>query len=217
MKISSKSGLAVFLSQLKGFEIGKVRTELEQYQTDPEIAAEILWFAKMNNDISGKVMVDLGCGPGIFGIGALLLGAKKAVFVDIDEDVINIVKDNLKFAERKSRMKLDRKAEFIVEDVRKFDAKELVDVVMQNPPFGIKIRHADRLFLEKAVETAPVIYSLHKVESKDFIVRFCRKKGFKISHFWRFDFPLKITLPWHRKRIYRFDVGCWRLEKLIKK
>ena len=79
MQIRSKSSLAVLLSKLKGFETEKVSEKLEQYQTDPEIAAEILWFAGFNNDISRKVIVDLGCGTGILGIGALVMGAKKVI------------------------------------------------------------------------------------------------------------------------------------------
>jgi len=212
MEISSKSKLAVLLSKLKSFETGKVRTRLEQYPTDPEIAAEILWFAGMNKDLSGKVIADLGCGTGILGIGALLLGAKKVIFVDIDEKVIEIAKENLKFARQELGTKLGE-AEFIVEDINKFQTK--ADIVLQNPPFGVKLKHADKAFLEKAVQIAPVIYSFHKTESRKFIEEFTKDKGFKIDHFWSFDFPLKMAMEFHTKKIHRIKVGCWRLEKLI--
>ncbi|MBW2977651.1 METTL5 family protein [Candidatus Woesearchaeota archaeon] len=212
MEISSKSKLAVLLSRLKGFEIGKVRTKLEQYQTDSEIAAEVIWFASYNGDISGKVIVDLGCGTGILGIGALAMGAEKVYFVDIDEKAIEIAKENLKFVEKEMEIELG-KSEFIVEDVKNF--KKKADVVLQNPPFGVKVKHADRVFLEQAIEVAPVIYSFHKLESDKFIDDFIKKKGFKMSHFWSFDFPLKMTMEYHRKKIHRIKVGCWRLEKLI--
>lgn len=212
MEISSKSKLAILLSRLKGFEIGKVRTKLEQYQTDSEIAAEVIWFAGYNGDISGKVIVDLGCGTGILGIGALVMGAEKVYFVDVDEKAIEIAKENLKFVEEELGIKLG-KSEFIVEDVGNF--KKKADVVLQNPPFGVKVKHADRVFLEQAIEVAPVIYSFHKLESGRFIDDFIKKKGFKMSHFWSFDFPLKMTMEYHRKKIHRIKVGCWRLEKLI--
>jgi len=216
MQIRSKSNLAVILSSLKGFEIGKVREKLEQYQTDPEIAAEVLWFAGINKDISGKVIVDLGCGTGILGIGALMLGAKKVIFVDIDEKVIETAKQNLAFVENETGIKLSKKSNFVVEDVKKFAMKD-VDLVLQNPPFGVKIKHADRVFLEKAMELSPVIYSFHKIESRDFIDRISRDKGYKIMHFWSFDFPLKMMLTHHKRKIHRIKVGCWRLEKLINK
>jgi putative methylase len=217
MAINSKSKLAVLLSRLKGFEIGKVRERLEQYQTDPEIAAEILWFAGFNKDISGKVIVDLGCGTGILGIGALVLGAKKVIFVDIDEKAIEIAKENLAFVEEEVGIKLSGKAVFIVENVEKFKPKEKVDLVLQNPPFGVKVKHADRIFLDKAMNLSPVIYSFHKIESKDFIDAISRDKMYKMTHFWSFDFPLKMTMEHHRRKIHRIKVGCWRLEKLINK
>ncbi len=216
MAINSKSKLAVLLSKLKGFEIGKVRERLEQYQTDPEIAAEILWYAKFNKDISGKVIVDLGCGTGVLGIGALVMGAKKVIFVDIDGNAIKIAKENLAFVEKELDIKLSRKAIFVVENVEKFKVKN-VDLVLQNPPFCVKVKHADRVFLEKAVEISSVIYSFHKIESRDFIDGFSKEVGYKITHFWSFDFPLKMTMEHHRKRIHRIKVGCWRLEKLINK
>ncbi|MBW2966027.1 METTL5 family protein [Candidatus Woesearchaeota archaeon] len=214
--INSKSKLAVLLSKLKGFEIGKVRERLEQYQTDAEIAAEVVWYASFNKDISGKVIVDLGCGTGMLGIAALVMGAKKVIFVDIDEKAIEIAKENLAFVEQELDVNLSRKADFIVENVEKFSIKD-VDVVLQNPPFGVKVKHADRIFLEKAMEFSTVIYSFHKIESKGFIDEFCKDKGYKMSHFWSFDFPLKMTLEHHKRKIYRIKVGCWRLEKLINK
>lgn len=42
----------------------------------------------------GDSILDLGCGSGILSIGALLLGAKKATAVDIDENSVRIAKEN---------------------------------------------------------------------------------------------------------------------------
>ena len=67
--------LAMQLSKLVSVESKKV--QLEQYPTDSEIAAEILWAAFMQGDIEDKSIADFGCGNGILGIGALLLGAKR--------------------------------------------------------------------------------------------------------------------------------------------
>ena len=75
IQINSKSSLAIILSKLKLFS--KPQLNLEQYPTDSEIAAEVLWNAHMNDDLDNKVVADLGCGTGILGIGALLLHSKK--------------------------------------------------------------------------------------------------------------------------------------------
>ena len=212
MEISTKKQLAIILSQLKGFEKPKIR--LEQYSTEADIAAEIIWFAFYRREIKGKVIADLGCGTGTLGLSTLLMGAKKVYFVDIDEKAIDIAKENLKFLEEKLGVKLSKKAVFVVNDVKDFDEK--VEVVMQNPPFGIKgERHKDREFLEKAFDIAEVVYSFHKAESKQFIAKFSGDKGWKVTDYWKFNWPLKQTMKYHEKRIQYIPVGCWRLVKLL--
>ena len=91
--MNSKKQLEVRLSKLK--QLSSPKASLEQYQTSSDIAAEVLWTAYMNNDIKNKVIADLGCGNGMFGIGALLVGAKKVFFIDSDSDAILTTKANL--------------------------------------------------------------------------------------------------------------------------
>ena len=55
----------------------KPRVELEQYPTPPDIAAHMLLAAAEEGDIEGKLIADLGCGGGVLGIGAALLGAER--------------------------------------------------------------------------------------------------------------------------------------------
>src|SRR5210317_1055230 len=121
MEVRSKSQLAMIISRLKGFE--KAKTGLEQYPTDSEIAAEIVWFAFYRREIEGKVIADLGCGTGILGLSTLLMGAKKVYFVDIDEDALAIAKENVAFLENKFDIKLVDKCVFLVKDVTDFDKK----------------------------------------------------------------------------------------------
>jgi putative methylase len=206
-EITSKAGLAVILSQLEGFKRPKVR--VEQHNTDSEIAAAMLWDAYYKGDIAKKVIVDLGCGTGILGIGALLLGAERVFFVDSESSAIKVAKSNLQ--KLKSEGYGMGRAVFVCKDVKELNEK--ADVVIQNPPFGTKVRHADRLFLKKAMETAPVVYSFHKIESKRFIESFSRDNFYKVTHYSEFDFPLKATFEYHKKRIHRIMVGCWRLER----
>src|SRR3989338_405469 len=151
-EIRSKSGLAIVLSKLKGFE--KPKVSVEQYSMDSEIGASVLWNALYNGDIKQKEIVDLGCGTGVLGIGALLLGAKKVYFVDIDEKVIDTAEENLRKV--KSECLVAGEAVFLCMDIKNFHMSEMhgisehvknnkkavfngkADVVIQNPPFGTK-------------------------------------------------------------------------------
>ena len=207
----TKSGLAIKLSQLKVFLAPNPK--LEQYPTDSEVAATVLWDAFMQNDIENKSIVDLGCGTGILGIGALLLGAKKVYFVDIDEAALSVLEENL------SGLDIDKiRYEIIHIDINEFTMSNpgnaKADVVIQNPPFGTKKEHADKLFLEKAFKIAPVIYSLHKTTSKRFIDAIAKDNSFEAKVINEFAFPIKSTMKFHKKRIERIEVVCWRMEKI---
>ncbi len=203
--IHSKSRLAIELSKLSVFD--QPDAESEQYPTDSEIAAEALWNAYYLGDIEGRSIADLGCGTGILGIGVLLLDAKRVFFVDKDENAIRQAREN--YTRYKETV---NEAVFLQQDVKEFQQK--VDVVIQNPPFGTRQKHADREFLMQAFTLAPVVYTFHKTTSKDFMSRIAEDNNFKVTHYWEFDFPLKATQLFHKKRIQRIKVGCWRLERV---
>ena len=208
IKTMSKSRLAIALSGLEGFKEPKVREE--QYLMDSEVGASVIWNAYLLGDIAGKSIADLGCGTGILGIGALLLGAKQVYFIDLDGKALEIAKNNI--LKVKSEGYSLGKAKFIYQDIGRLKLR--VDVVLQNPPFGTKQRHNDVFFLEKALETAEVVYSFHKSESKAFLERFSAKKNAKITHIWNFKFPLKATFSFHRRQIHRIKVSCFRFERI---
>ena len=205
-QIRSKSGLAVILSRLEGFQQPKVRQE--QYLMDSEIGASVLWNAYLLGDIEGKVIADLACGTGVLGIGALLLGAKCVLLIDLDKKTLKIAKNNL--LKVKSEGYDLGKIELICQDISKVDVR--ADIVLQNPPFGTKVRHNDIIFLEKALETAPVVYSFHKSETKAFLERFSAGRKAKITHVWNFRFPLKASFSFHRRQIHRINVSCFRFQ-----
>lgn len=216
--IRSKKDLEVVLSKLKVFEEAKVKSE--QYPTEPSIAAEVLWSAYFKDQIEGKILVDLGCGTGILGLGALLLGAKKVFLIDNDEEALETAKSNLGYL--KSEEFSLGKAIFISKDIKDLKLEDIgldgekADIVIENPPFGVKNKHADRMFLEKAFEISYIIYTFHKIESMKFIESFSKDNGFEIIQYFGFKFPLKQTMRFHSKRIKYIDVGCWNLEKAEK-
>lgn len=203
----NKKELAIILSKLKTFE--KPNPKLEQYQTDSEVAAHLTWIAYLNYDIEDKVIADLGCGNGIFGIAALILGAKQVYFLDQDESAIKIAKDNLESIESELNTKF--KAIFLHESIKDIDIK--VDTVLENPPFGVQKEHADKPFLEKAMKIANCIYTIHKIESQQFIYRLASLNDFRIERVIEFNFQIKKQLDFHKRKLYTVKTACWQLKR----
>jgi len=203
-----KSVLAIILSNLETFR--QPKAELEQYSFDGQSASELLWNASQLGDLEGKTVGDFGCGTGILGIGALLLGAKLVYFIDKSEGAVMSAKRNLGKVEKEQGIKLKDKAHFLVGDISLFNKK--VDTGIQNPPFGTQKEHADRAFLKKALESAEVVYSVHKTSTLDFIKRFAKSMECNVSHVFRLEMQLKNTMKWHRSDIRRVDVSAVRIE-----
>ncbi len=201
----SKSQLAILLSKLAVFE--KPQLMKEQYATDSEAAAEAVWFAYMNGDIEERVVADLGCGTGLLGIAALLLGAEKVYFVDSDKDAIVTCGKNIAAADKEAAARTMVMAADIA------DFHHGVDTAVQNPPFGTKTKHADRQFLLQAFKVAEVIYSFHKIETADFVRKIAEGSGFAVTNIIPLQLQLKRTYPFHRSRMRRVDVGLFRIVK----
>ncbi len=128
---------------------------LEQYMTPTDVAATILHIAAYtNSDIAGKTVLDLGCGTGRLALGAAFLGAKQVVGVDVDRASVKIA------LESSVDLGLKKRTQWIVADIGAVHGE--FDTVLQNPPFGVQRRNADRRFLEKALEMGGAVYSLHK-------------------------------------------------------
>ncbi|MBS3167780.1 methyltransferase [Candidatus Woesearchaeota archaeon] len=199
----NKKQLAIKLSKLKGLEV--LNPNLEQYQTNSEFASELLWLVYQNEDIEDKYIADFGCGNGLLGIGALLLGAKFVYFLDLDENALEICKNNVNSLGFHN-------CKFIHSDVYKFDNN--VDIVVMNPPFGVQKRKADKTFLEVAMKHSKVIYSIHKIESKNFIQQLSSESGFQIENVIERDFIIKRSFDFHNKDRYNVKVGIWILRKV---
>jgi len=191
-----KKDLELLLQKIR--QPAAIKVELEQYSTPAPIAADILWLAFHNGDIYEKKIADFGCGTGIFAIGAALLGAKKVVAIDVDKEVVRIAKEE---AER-----IGVEVEFYVMDVEEF--AERVDTVIMNPPFGAQYanRMADRIFVQKAMDVSKTIYSLHLKKGVEFIKNLFSSQKWRIVEEREYKFPIKASLPFHRKRIEWQDV-----------
>jgi len=207
-----KKQLEIILSQLK--ENPSPKVELEQYTIPGELAAQIINIGHISGDIKNKSILDLGCGVGRLTIGSVLIGAKKVIGVDSDKNVLKIARDNLKIAERITRMKICRKVKFVCQDVSDF--KDKVDTVIQNPPFGIQKLHADRIFLKKALECGKKIYSLHRhyEKSREFLTKFIKKNGGKVEKIITFKFRIPYMFKFHKKPYVRYEVDLFIISKV---
>ena len=102
-------------------------------------------------------------------------------------------------------------AEFIVGNIGIFDYE--VNTVLENPPFGTKEKHVDKLFLEKAFSVGKVVWSMHKLTTRVFVEAMVRDYGFKITDRYEYNFPIKAVFKFHEKPVKTVEVGLWRMEK----
>jgi putative methylase len=214
--VRSKKELAIFLSQLSVFK--KPKRYLEQYPSDSNVAASLLWhMALTQGDLEEKSIIDLGCGTGILGIGALVLGASFVEFIDVDPSIYTDLKNNISFAEDYFGVSFEAKWSFsncnVLSCERNGDLKESSDkIIVMNPPFGTKKKHIDKAFLEKAMLMAPRIYTMHKTSTKGFVESFCRSESLSIVWSEDHSFPIKNTMDGHKRKIQRIDVSIFYIE-----
>jgi putative methylase len=180
---------------------------LEQYTIQVDVASEFLFLAAYtNDDIIGKTVVDLGCGSGRLATGAVLLGAREAVGVDIDRSAVK------KARESAERLSLASRLSWIAGDIDVLRGR--FNTVLQNPPFGVQRRSADRRFLLKAMELAPRVYSLHKAgeANRAFIKRFIEANGGKVTSIFQMRFNIPRMFKFHTERRHEVDVDLYRIE-----
>ncbi|MDH7507423.1 MAG: METTL5 family protein [Candidatus Thermoplasmatota archaeon] len=196
-----KKQLEIILQKIPTFT--KPIVELEQYQTPAEIAADIIFIAYQLGDIKDKTVIDLGCGTGIFSIGAKIMGAKKVIGVDIEKNCLKIAR---KYA-REKKLKIT----FINKDVK--DIKTKCDTVLMNPPFGAQNsnKKADRRFIEKGFEIACVIYSLHLSKTVAFIEKMVKSLNGEINLEKQYIFPLKNIYDFHEKKVLNYNICLLRI------
>lgn len=195
----NKKELEIILSKLGDFSDKK--PSLEQYTTPSKNAADLLWTAHMNNDIFGKTIIDAGCGNGILGIGCLLLGAKKAIFIDIDSKAIECCQQNLKELGFKN-------FELINSSI--FDCNISADLLITNPPFGVQSQNSDKDFLMKCSTLSKKTYLVYKGDGLKILQKLFPDKSVEIIK--HDELMLKQQFSFHTKNKAKAKIILAKIE-----
>ena len=189
-----RKDLEIRLQGLRTFSEPKVN--LEQYPTPSVIASEILFSAYAEGNVADRSVADLGCGTGIFAIGAYLLGASSVTAFDKDPDALSIAKENAS--------SLDCDIDFQCCDISEVSGH--YDTVFMNPPFGSQNKHADRPFLSKAMESADNVYTIHMACTLDYIEKTVSDAGRTVAGHKIYKYDIPHTFSFHSKARKSVDV-----------
>ncbi len=225
-RLVRKLDLERFLAKITPHPMPQAR--LEQYTISEAIAANMLYLAAYtNNAIIGKKVLDLGCGTGRLALGAAYLGAESVVGVDIDRLAIKTAHEN----SRKAGVAND--VQWLLADISAVIGR--FGTVLQNPPFGVQAREADRAFLIKALEVGNTVYSLHnhpetdarlikqlkagqgflQVQPSPFLERFVAKHGGVVTAVYAMLMTIPRMFDFHTKLKHTFVIDLYVIEKHV--
>ena len=196
--------LAMLLSSLSEHPGGSV--ELEQYATDGDLAARWLADIAAFGDLSeGCTVADLGAGHGVLGLGALAMGAGRAILVETDQAACDVAKSNAE------SMGFADSVEVIQASLGS-DPVDLgsADVVISNPPWGRQAPRADRPFLEAMIAAAAPTHLLHSAEATHIQPLF-EDVGWAAERYGEADFALPAAYSHHSRQRGRTRAAFWRL------
>lgn len=209
-----KTQLKILLSRLA--PVDDKTPALEQYQTSPAIAAELLAQADLAGDLDGTV-ADLGCGNGILALGAAVLGAETVHGYDVDETAVTVAEENR--ATLEDELGRDLPVTFTAADIQ--DIEQSADTIAMNPPFGLKQgnEQANKRFLENAFAMAPTVYALlhqsdaKRADTRDHLRSFASGHGYDTDILAWFRFPLPRAYAFHEKEQAETKVDLYRFTR----
>ena len=180
--------------------------ELEQYATDGDLAARWLTDIAAFGDLSeGCTVADLGAGNGVLGLGALAMGAGRAILVEADEAACDVAKSNAESMGFADSVEL-------IQGTLGSDPVDLspVDVIISNPPWGRQTPRADRPFLEAMIAAETPTHLLHSAEATHIQPLF-EDVGWSAEGYGEADFALPAAYSHHSRQRGRTRAAFWRL------
>ena len=216
-KTMKPSRLECELQQLK--EVSSPVSSLEQYPTSPYIAAQMIWdICEHYGDIKDKTVLDLGCGNGILGIACLLLGAKFVLEFDVDSASLEVAEQNAMdfgFSSEEISFTQQDIQSFSMENLDVLGSKEKFDTAVTNPPFGTKDQVGiDAVFVQKALENADIVYSMHKTTTRDYWLRKKRQWGVDVTPTALLSFKIDRSFKFHKKESCDVEVDIMQFKHL---
>ena len=200
----SRRQLAMQLEKAPGFV--SPNEKMEQYSLDAESAADLLWTVKNEtNNIRSTRILDLGCGTGILTIGAALIGSPLTIGVDLDSGALE------KAQRLAHNLDVDAQTDWVRAHIPEVSMKS--DLIVQNPPFGVKRRGSDLEFLKVALKSSKLIYSIHLASQsgREYLQRFIEQHGGTLSGIIPITVRIRPTLPKHRKRLHNVNAEIYKI------
>jgi len=180
--------------------------DLEQYGTEGDLAARWLADIAAFGDLyKGCKVVDLGAGNGVLGLGALAMGAGRAILVEADEAACKVAKSNAESMDSTDLVE-------VIRTTLGSDPVDLssVDVVISNPPWGRQTPKADRPFLEAILSIGVPAHLMHSAEATHIRPLF-EVAGWSAERYGEADFALPAAYSHHSRRRGRTRAAFWRL------
>jgi ribosomal protein L11 methyltransferase len=100
--------------------------------THPTTSLCLKWLD--GQDVSGKTVVDFGCGSGILGVAAMILGAKHLVGIDIDPQAILASHENTE----RNDVSMDTVEFYLPEDAPSYQADMVLANILAGPLVELK-------------------------------------------------------------------------------
>ena len=183
---------------------------MEQYTTDPELAARIAFETAIR--ACPAIVADFGAGTGLLLYAISLTGCLAyGVGIDIDAEAIAAAKKNL------GERRLLHLVDLVIGDGRSPPLRPgSVDIVVTNPPFGIRSKRGiDAVFVRAAIQVSKLsVISLH-AWSDGLLDALVKKAGCRPRLLYMGYQRIPAFLEHHRRRIHRVKVAiieCGRVK-----